>query len=268
VQTGLVFGIILVVYATSVNAQQGKEAMPLNVGSITNDTVIFLLDRFPAKQVASIIGSSVSPTHFQLDDTGVASLISHGADSTVLEAMFSAMMKSHGDLTNPPAVHAAPAPPKPLPTRIPQTITLRDIVETTLTPTTLGKRQLRGKILLDVETGDVRPSLITHSDMYDLYFYNTNTILFDYRLVNQLVSTLPAGGDLAELKDALAAVTSAFQGSTSTTADSSKKATTKTRAEVEVKACVDLSPALSDVTRAVQQVQQDLSGPVTMCRIS
>ena len=262
-QISFLLSFVLAMCSAVIGAQQTKEPAPSKSPEITNETVFFLLDRFPAKQVADIIGSSKSPVQFQLDDASIGSLIARGADSGVLQAMFNAMMKSHGQLTNPPAIHPPVPPTKPSPTRIPDAIVLNDIVEATLPATTLDKKKLGGKILLDVETGDAKPPLITHSDMYDLYFYNVNKILFSYKVVDQFVSTAPAGGDLAELKDALAAVTSAFQASTSTTAASSKVASTKTsgRAEENVKACFDLSPALSDVTKAVQEVQQDLSGP-------
>ena len=255
--------ILLLLFVTPVNAQQVMGGAPSNPPSVTNDTVIFLLDRFPPTQVATLIGSTTGTVHFQLDDTSIGLLISHGADDGVLQAMFGAMLKSHGVLTKPVVVQTPPPSKKPLPILVPDAIALIDIVETSLTSTSLGKKQLGGKILLDVETGDVKPPLVTHSDMYDLYFYNVNRILFDYKLVNQLVSTAPAGGDLAELKDALAAVTSAFQASTTTTAVNSSKspAPSTGRGERGIEGCFDLSPILSEVTRAVQQVQQDLSGP-------
>jgi hypothetical protein len=262
-QITFLLSFVLAMCSAVIAAQQTKEPAPSTSPEITNETVFFLLDRFPAKQVADVIGSSKSPVQFQLDDASIGSLIARGADSGVLQAMFNAMMKSHGQLTNPPVIHPLATPTKPSPTRIPDQIVLNDIVEAKLPTTTLDKKKLGGKILLDVETGDAKPPLITHSDMYDLYFYNVNKILFSYKVIDQFVSTAPVGGDLAELKDALAAVTSAFQASTSTTAASSKAASTKTsgRAEENVKPCFDLSPALSDVTKAVQEVQQDLSGP-------
>jgi hypothetical protein len=262
-QVSFLLTLLLLMCSGVIGAQEAKGSAPAKPPEITNETVFFLLDRFPAKQVADIIGSSKSPVQFQLDDAAIGSLIARGADSAVLQAMFNALMKSHGQLTNAIGNHPPATPPKPPPTQIPDAIALNDIVEATLPAKTLDVKKLGRKILLDVETGDSKPPLITHSDIYDLYFYNVNKILFSYKIVNQFVSTAPAGGDLAELKDALAALTSSFQASTSTTAASSKAASTKTstRTEENIKACFDLSPALSDVTKAVQEVQQDLSGP-------